>query len=350
MYPRLNIHLKRYQDNLEKMIEACRRHHISLVPVTKVFCADQKLIDIINQTTIEMIGDSRIQNLKAMKTPKKKMLLRLPMTSEIHDVIAFTDVSLNSEWNVLEKLNEEAKKQKKTHDIILMIDLGDLREGIYYKDIDEPFIRNITHLNHLHLIGIGTNLTCYGGVIPSQEVYQKLEDVIMLFEKITKEKPMIISGGNSSSVDMLIKGELPSYVNQLRIGEAIILGRETAYGNTISGCHDDVMTLDVEIIELKTKPSKPEGNIGMDAFGETHLFEDRGMILRALGATGRQDVSMDHLIPPAGIRVLGASSDHLVMEIMDGHYHVGDIITFKLTYGGILSLMTSQYVEKNYVR
>jgi predicted amino acid racemase len=205
-------------------------------------------------------------------------------------------------------------------------------------------------LENLRWIGIGTNLTCYGGVIPTKDVYQKLLDVLTLCEKISGHKMMVVSGGNSSSVDLLIKGKLPTFVNELRIGEAIILGRETAYGTPILGFYDDVMTLEVELIELKTKPSKPEGEIGMDAFGETHHFEDRGLILRALAAIGRQDISIDHLIPPKGVKVLGASSDHLVLEILEGHYHVGDILTFKLTYGGILSLMTSRYVEKHYVR
>lgn len=350
MYPRLTIHLDRYRENLNMMIQLCHQHLISLVPVTKVFCADQKLIDVINQTSIEIIGDSRIQNLKKMQTDKKKMLLRLPMRSEVHDVIQYSDISLNSEWDVLVALNDEAKAQNKIHDVILMIDLGDLREGIHYASINDQFIHNLVELKHIHWMGIGTNLTCYGGVIPSLDVYRKLENVINHCESISGQTMKVISGGNSSSVELLLKGELPKYINHLRIGESIILGRETAYGTMIEGFHDDVMTLDVEIIELKEKPSKPEGEIGMDAFGETHHFEDRGWILRALGAIGRQDVSMTHLIPPKGIRLLGASSDHLVMEIEEGHYRIGDILTFKLTYGGILSLMTSQYVEKHYVR
>ncbi len=350
MYPRLMIHLDKYRENLVKMIELCDKNNIALVPVTKVFCAEQPFIDVINHTSVEIIGDSRIQNLKAMKTTKQKMLLRLPMLSEVSEIIQYCDVSLNSEWDVIVALNEEAKKQNKIHDIILMIDLGDLREGIYYQSLNDQFIRDLLKLEHLRIRGIGTNLTCYGGVIPSKEVYQKLEDVVKRFEKVSGQKMMIISGGNSSSAQMLINDELPPYINQLRIGESIILGRETAYGNMIKGFHDDVMTLEVEIIELKEKPSQPEGDIGMDAFGETHYFEDRGLILRALGAVGRQDVAIAHLIPPKGIHLLGASSDHLVMEIVEGTYHVGDIITFKLTYGGILSLMTSRYVEKCYVR
>ncbi len=350
MYPRLMIHLDKYRENLVKMIELCDKNNIALVPVTKVFCAEQPFIDVINQTSIEVIGDSRILNLKSMQTTKKKMLLRLPMLSEVSEVIQYCDMSLNSEWDVLVALNEEAKKQHKTHGFLLMIDLGDLREGLYYQALNDDFIKNLATLDHLHMLGIGTNLTCYGGVIPSKDVYHKLENVLKRCEEVSGQKMMIISGGNSSSVDMLIKGELPSYINQLRIGESIILGRETAYGTMIKGFFDDVMTLEVEIIELKEKPSQPEGDIGMDAFGETHHFEDRGLILRALGAVGRQDVAIAHLIPPKGIHLLGASSDHLVMEIVEGTYHVGDIITFKLTYGGILSLMTSRYVEKCYVR
>lgn len=350
MYPRLVIDLKKYEDNIKLMLKICQKHKIQCVPVTKVFGADEKLLDVMYRLSIDIVGDSRIQNFKMMEPSIKKMLLRLPMLSDVRDVITWTDISLNSEITVLRALNEEAKRQQKMHGFILMIDLGDLREGIYYRDLDETLIEELNQLDHLTWMGIGTNLTCYGGVIPDDAVYQKLFQVLRFCEKVSKKKMTIVSGGNSSSIELLMEGKLPSFVNQLRIGEAIILGRETAFGKKIPDFYDDVITLEVELIELKIKPSKPEGNIGMDAFGEVHVFDDRGMILRALGAIGRQDVFIEHLIPPEGIHLLGASSDHLVMEITSGHYQIGDIVTFKLTYGGILSLMTSRYVEKHYVR
>jgi len=349
MYPKLTINVAYYKDNLRYMHNLLKRHHIKLVPVTKVFRADDVLMDLINQSDIDTVADSRIGNLKAMKTTKKKMLLRIPMMSEVEDVIKYADISCNSEINVIEALNHEAKKQKKRHEIIIMYDIGDLREGIYYKADDLGFIERIKALKQIHILGIGTNLTCYGGVIPTQKTYQKLKEIKERVEKILGYPLEVISGGNSSSLPLVMDEKLPKYINQLRVGEALVCGRETAYGHDIIGMHQDVFTLSAEIIELKLKPSKPEGKIGVDAFGHRVRFQDRGMIKRAILALGKQDIALDQLTPPAGVTILGSSSDHLIVELDDDSYKVGDKIQFGLTYGGILSLMTSPYVEKNYV-
>lgn len=349
MYPKITINLSFYKDNLRYLNNLFKRQGIKLVPVTKVFCGDQPLIDLINQSEVEMIADSRISNLKHIKTSKKKMLLRIPMISEVEEVIRYAHVSLNSELDVILALNHEAKKQKKVHDIILMYDLGDLREGVYYQHDDQSWIEAIQSLKNIRLIGIGTNLTCYGGVIPTQKTYRKLKEIKERVETIVGYPMTIISGGNSSSLPLVMDAKLPTYINQLRIGEALVCGRETAYGQDIIGMHQDVFTLDAEIIELKTKPSKPEGKLGVDAFGHRVRFTDRGMIKRAILAIGKQDIALDQLKPPAGVTILGSSSDHLIVELQDDHYHVGDTIHFGLSYGGILSLMTSPYVEKHYV-
>lgn len=349
MFPKMTINVNYYKDNLRYMMNLLKRQHIKLVPVSKVFRAEQPLIDVINQTDIEVIADSRISNLKQMVTQKKKMLLRIPMLSEVPDVIEHADISLNSELEVIEALNEEARRQKKIHSVILMYDLGDLREGIFYHFDDIRWIEKIKRMKHIHFMGIGTNLTCFGGVIPTKKTYTKLHEIKQRVEQIMGHPCEIISGGNSSSLPLVMDEKLPKFINQLRVGEALVCGRETAYGNDIIGMHQDVFTLDAEIIELKIKPSKPEGKIGVDAFGHRVRFSDRGMIKRAILALGKQDIALDQLKPPAGVTILGSSSDHLIVELDDDNYKVGDVIHFGLSYGGILSLMTSSYVEKNYV-
>lgn len=350
MYPKMTINLTYFKDNLRYLNLMLKRKGIKFVPVSKVFLADQKLIDIINhQPDIEIIADSRIKNLRAMKSKKKKMLLRIPMISEVKDVVMYTNISLNSELETIEALNREAALIHKIHEIIVMYDIGDLREGIYYREDDTQWIEKIKRMSHIRMIGIGTNLTCYGAVIPTQKTYQKLYMIKTRVEAILGYPLEIISGGNSSSLPLVMQDKLPKYINQLRIGEALVLGRETAYGEDIIGMHQDVFTLDAEIIELKIKPSKPEGKIGVDAFGHRVRFNDRGMVKRAILALGKQDIGLDQLKAPAGVKVLGSSSDHLIVELEQDHYQVGDKIHFGLTYGGILSLMTSPYVEKNYV-
>ncbi len=346
--PSIHIYLKRFERNLRFLTNLLHAEDRSVMAVSKVFLADSKLIDIINQTEIEYIADSRIENLRKIKTVKPKVMLRIPAISEVDDIVEVCDISLNSEFKTIEALNQASEKIGKIHKIILMFDIGDLREGIYYKDFELNLIKKIQNLSFIELYGIGTNLTCYGGVIPTKETYEKLIQIKEQIELRFGLTLKVISGGNSSAIPMLKRHELSPFINNLRIGEAYVLGRETAYGTHIEGMADDVFTLHTEIVELKDKPSYPEGELGLDAFGKKVEFVDRGMMRRAICNVGKQDVDLFELIPPDGVEILGGSSDHLILNLFNKTYKLGDTIEFKLTYGSLLSLMTSPYIRRVY--
>ena len=349
MYPKVNINPKKYAFNVDYLSNISHQNQISIMAVSKVFSNDPKLFEVLDQSNIDYIADSKIDNLLRMKTNKPKVLLRIPGLSEASLVVKYTQISLNSELEVIDKLNEVASKMNLRHKVILMYDIGDLREGIYYKDFSLEDIKHILSLSNIDLLGIGTNLTCYGGVIPTVETYDKLKTIKEQIEKEFKIKLEMISGGNSSSISLLEQNNLPSFINNLRLGEALILGRETAYQKRIDHLYDDVITLSAEIVEIKDKPSYPEGALGFDAFGHKQEYVDKGIIKRAILGIGKQDVDYEDLYPLKGITFIGSSSDHLIIEIAEGNYKVGDILTFKLKYGAILSLMNSPYVEKTYV-
>ena len=154
------------------------------------------------------IGDSNLENLKKMQTNKKKLYLRISGLSELEDVINFSDVSLQSELKVIKELNQYAKRKELIHEIILMFDLGDLREGIYYTDDYLKIVKEILSLDNIRLLGIGVNLTCYGGVIPTVDVLERLKIIKEKIEEKFAYPLKIISGGNSSSLYLLDKQEL----------------------------------------------------------------------------------------------------------------------------------------------
>lgn len=349
MYPLLRINLEKLRKNTQTIVNLCEKRNIKVVGVTKVFCAIPEVAQTMVKGGVEILGDSRIKNLKKLQhIPVPKMLLRIPMKSEVEEVIKYADISLNSEIDIIKSLSEEAKKQREIHEIILMVDLGDLREGVLKEDVI-PIVEQIVKLEGIKLRGIGTNLTCYGSVIPTPDILEELVEIKNSINKKFNLNLDIVSGGNSSSLYLVQNGLIPRGITQLRIGEAIVLGRETAFGDRIPHTYDDVFTLEAQIVELKEKPSYPRGILGMDAFGERQVYVDRGIMKRAILAVGKQDVNMNDLIPvDSSIELIGSSSDHLIVNITNSQYpyKVGDIIKFKLRYGGILSCSTSEYVEK----
>jgi len=350
MFPRVIINQEKYRHNVRYLKDLCHKNGMSMMAVTKVYCADHKLVKILEEENVDFIADSRVQNLRSIDTDISKVLLRLPLHGEITEVVQFSDISLNSELSTVRLLNKESMKQGKKHGVIIMIDLGDLREGIFDENDLFKMVENVLEMEHILLKGIGTNLTCYGGIIPTKETLQKLVDYKYKIEQKFDIKLEIISGGNSSNIDLMIKGDIPNEINNIRLGESLVLGRETAFGDYIDNTYDDVFTLESDIIEMKVKPSVPIGQIGMNAFGKVPEFEDKGDVLRAIIGIGKQDVDHKELIPFDTVKVMGASSDHIIIDLSEAYntYEVGDTMLFKLTYSSILSLMTSRYVTKSY--
>lgn len=349
MFPRIEISKAKLTHNARVMSDQFSKANVSLMGVTKCFCAIPEAAQAIVDGGINILADSRIINIKRMKDVKaKKVLLRLPLHSEVEEVVKYTDYSLNSELSTLKLLGEVAKNIDKTHRVIIMVDLGDLREGVWVDNID-GFVAEAVNIEGIKISGFGVNLSCYGGVIPDETNLGKLTTIAEEMKIKYNLDLEIISGGNSSSVYLLDQGRLPKGINNLRLGEILLLGRETAFGKLVKGMNSDVFILKGQIIELKEKPSLPIGNIGMDAFGNIPTFEDRGIIKRAIIGIGRQDADPSGLTPiDTKIEILGASSDHTILDVTnsDKEYKVGDIVEFYMDYGALLRASTSEYVEK----
>ena len=358
MYPRLVIDMKKLSSNIDAVAEITKNQGgCSLMIVTKALCADEKVVKMIAEhPAVDYLADSRVQNIKknyeAIKANgKQSVLLRLPMASEIEEVVKYVDISFNSEMTTLEMLNEEAAKQGKVHKAVLMIDVGDLREGIFFRNEEEIIetAKKINDMANVELYGVGVNLTCYGAIIPKNDNLSIICDFAAKIEEATGTKLAMVSGGNSSSIYLVGKGELPEKINNLRLGEAFLLGNDTAYGEKLEGTVDDALVVEAQIVELKEKPSLPIGEVGVDAFGQKPYYEDRGIIKRAIIGIGQQDMTADSMYPlDDRIDVLGASSDHMLLDVTKADYKVGDIVSFKLGYGSVLKAATSEYVAKEY--
>ena len=353
MYPRLEINIPKLKNNVSVLSDICKTHNLDMAMVTKVYCAMPEVVKEISFDNVNYLADSRVQNLKNLQDINiPKILLRIPMISEIKDVIKYVDISFNSEIKTIYKLNEEAKNQNKVHKIVLMFDLGDLREGYFDEEEFFSVVDKVLKLENIKLFGIATNLTCYGAIMPSEENLGRLANLAKRIEKEYNTPLEFVSGGNSSSIDLLQALKMPDGITNLRLGEAIALGRETAYGKEIENTYQDAFKLVCEIVEIKDKPSMPIGEIGMDAFGNVPSYEDKGILKRAIVGIGKQDINIEGIMPiDKNIEILGASSDHMILNVTDceNKYDVGDKVEFLVEYGGLLTACTSKYVHKELV-
>jgi predicted amino acid racemase len=347
--PRIEINLGKIAHNAKTLKELYGSKGIDVIGVTKVVCGDPAIADVLVKSGINILADSRIENIIKMHDAgihAKFLLLRTPL-SQAELVVKHAEFSLNSELSIIKELSKYAVKQGITHKIILMADLGDLREGIMPSDLGNT-VNEVMGLKGIELAGIGTNLACFGGIKPDDKKMENLSSIAINIEDMFKLKLEFVSGGNSANYDWFMSTKDVGKINNLRLGESIFLGCETLERKPIPGLFTDAFTLIAEVIESKIKPSLPYGDIHQDAFGNTPKFHDRGLIRRVILGVGLQDVLVSGLTPILDIDILGASSDHIIVDAKQTDLKVKNTVEFNLNYGALLSAMTSPYINKKY--
>lgn len=360
IYPQIEIDLQKFRENASAVITRCQAAGIQVCGVIKGCNSLPPLAQAYRDCGAVQLASSRMEQITACREagiPGPYLLLRIPMLSEVPEVVRWCDMSLNSETAVLDVLNEEAGRQKKQHQVIVMADLGDLREGFWsHEELIAACLHVERHLPHLHLAGIGVNLGCYGSIVPTPEKMQELVELAEQVESRIGRRLEIISGGATSSYTLVHWGTMPPRINHLRIGEGVLLARDlqTAWDiHDMKYLHMDTMRIRAEVIEMKTKPSYPVGEIGIDAFGRRPTYTDRGMRKRALLGIGRADVGeLEQLIPcDEGIEVLGGASDHCILDVENcpRDIQVGDVIDFYVTYSTMLYATASRGVHIRYL-
>lgn len=348
MYPNVEIKLDCIRSNASVVKKICDKHNVDIIAVTKAISGNKEIAKAIVESGIKKIGDSRLPNIINMQEIEaEKWLIRMPMICEIKKVIKYVDVSLNSEWTTIVALNEAARNENKIHKIILMIDLGEIREGFVNINDAIEIANRIKTLSNIELIGIGSNMACLNYIRPT---VSKMMELIKISKLIFKNRKCIISGGNSANFDMILKSQLPNEINNLRLGEAILIGKERSSYKYIPNTYKNTFILSAEIIEIKDKPSVPWGEREMNSYGEySQEFKDNGVRKRAILAIGNQDCDYKTMYPiDRDIKIIGASSDHLIIDIMECErkYIVGDVVKFELGYFSIMRCFTSKFVKK----
>jgi len=352
MTPRLEIQLEAIRHNATVLVERLGQRGIRVVGVTKAVMAWPAVARVLVASGVAGLSDSRLENLERLRQDGHTvplMMIRSPMLSQVDAAVHACDISLNTELAVLQALSAAATRYERPHTVVLMVELGDLREGIAVNDIVE-MARCVTRLPGLVLAGIGTNLACQSGVVPDQNKMDELSGLADAVETACGLTLDTVSGGNSANLGWALSSADVGRVNQLRLGEAILLGVDPLTRTPIAGLRQDAFRLIAEVIEVKTKPAQPWGEMGQSAFGPLEAVARSSTAAetscRAILAIGRQDIDPDGLSAPACIVIRGASSDHLVIEDADERVMVGDELSFGLDYGSLLRAATSPFVTK----
>jgi predicted amino acid racemase len=350
----LTLDRDKLKHNYEFLDKWFSNNDIDWAVVTKLLCGNESYLEEIFRLGVKEVCDSRISNLakiKSLDPSIQTVYIKPPAQGNVEDIVRYADVSFNSESDTIKMLSEEAQRQGKTHKVTIMIELGDLREGIMGETLIN-FYEKILELPNIEIAAIGSNLNCLHGVMPSADKLIQLVLYKQLIEAKFESSIPWITGGTSVVLPLLMRQQLPKGVNHFRIGEALYFGNDLFTEGPIDGMYQDVFRLYSEIIEITRKPKVPIGPLAANPSGETFQIneEDYGKeSYRAILDIGLLDISPDYLIADDDhINIVNASSDMLIVDLGEspGDYAVGDKISFQLKYMGALRLLNSDYIDK----
>lgn len=348
--PRLEVRLDLVGHNTAQLVRRLGERGIAVTAVTKSMLGAAPLARTLLAAGVAGLADSRVANVAAMRDAgviAPVTMVRTPMPSEVDRVVHLCDTSCNTEPTVLAALSAAARAQGRRHGVVLMVELGDLREGIMPDDLG-AVARATRDLPNLVLRGIGANLACRSGVVPDAANMAELSGLAALVEHSTDTALEVVSGGNSANLGWALGPGVTGRINELRLGEALLLGRDPVDRRPIAGLHTEALTLVAEVIESGAKPSMPWGTLAQTAFGERPGPVDRGEIVQTILALGRQDTDTTDVRPPPGMTIVASSSDHLVTWT-DERLAPGTEVSFAPGYAAVLRAMTSPSVETVYV-
>ena len=350
----LKLYRQELRHNFEFLNELFKERGIKWGITTKLFCGNRDFLSEVINLGIGEVHDSRISNLRVIKEIDPETItiyIKPPPKDILRDVVKYADISLNTELATLHELSDEAQRQNTLHKVIIMIELGDLREGVMRDDLIN-FYEKVFRLPGIEVVGLGTNLNCLHGVMPDGDKLIQLALYKQIIELRFKKEIPLVSGGTTVTIPLLLRNQLPLGVNHFRVGEALFFGKNLFTNGLIEGMSDQVMELYTQIIEISEKPLVPMGELGVNPQGKTTQIAegDYGRTsYRAIIDIGVLDIQPDYLIPVnEKIKILDASSDMLILDVGTNpeDYKVGDMIRFKLKYMGALGLMSSDYIEK----
>ncbi len=353
----LNLYKDKLKHNYKYLNSLFSENGIEWGVVTKLLCGNKLFLNELLKLGVKEMHDTRISNIRMIKTldPNvQTVYIKPPPKRSIANVIKYVDVSFNTDLYTIKLLSQEALKQNKKHKIIIMVEMGDLREGVMGDNLID-FYEQVFTLPNIEIIGLGTNLNCLNGILPNQD---KLIQLCLYRQLITlkfKREIAWISGGTSVTLSLLHNQLVPKGVNHFRVGEALFFGNDLVSGKPFEKMKTGVFKLFTEIIELYEKPIVPSGEQIENVAGHIPKFspEEYGKsTYRAILDIGLLDISPKHLIPEdSAIKIIEVSSDMLVVDLGDNlkKYKTGDLVSFDVGYMGVLGLMNSNYIEKQII-
>ncbi len=341
--PRIEVDLNKIRHNTQTVVRRLKARGISVTGVTKAVCGNPAIAQAMLDGGAVSLADSRLSNVQRLRKAGVACpvtLIRTPMLSQVDQIIQSCEASYNTEIIVIAALAVAAIQKGKIHGIILMVEMGDQRDGIMPENLT-AIAQQVIDMPGVALKGIGANFACLSEIAPDAAKMAALSALAIDIEGQCGPFLQTVSGGNSATLPWALAEQSTGRVNNLRLGEAILLGVDPVSGDQIGGMYMDVFTLIAEVIETDTKHSPLSVSFVNPALVKLRLVSNNDNATRLILAIGHQDTDILGLSMPPGNTLIGATSDHLVIGTNQLAQRVGTEIRFQMNYSALMHAMAA---------
>ena len=387
MFPRLTINLEKIRANTEALVRLAG--DTAIIGVTKACLGSPEVAAAMIAGGVSGLADSRLQNLSRLKTTTTTplTLLRQPQTGEIEAAASIADQILVTEVETARRL-AAAPPTGRRPELLVMVEMGDGHDGVNEDELPD-FLSRVAAAG-IRVAGLAANVGCSFGSVPTAKQLLRLVALKPIAEAALGYKIRVMSGGNSGCLPLLISSEIPPEINQLRLGESILLGHDTVSYKTLPGLAGDAFILEAEVIEVRQKTiGGIEGDrvvlaLGTQDVGTAPLYligpgqsklrtwskapDANGVPTKRTLLCGVEEQTnaevrermCDYVTEPKrritrqmgfSATLLDRSSDHIVIGagLKPVPTSLGDRVKFIPSYFALLAAMTSPYIEKRFV-
>ncbi len=351
----LLIDIEKLKYNIFAIKKICKENNLGLMGIVKACFTCRPVIKAFADCEIMDIGFSRIEvgsHCEKDLSNHTRTLIAITIPEFADETVKYFTGSYHSEIESIQSVSESSKKFGIDHHVTLIVDNGDLREGVLPDDA-KAYVKQILEMqtknSHLKFAGLAANLGCCSGILPSNENLGTMNTITMDIEKDLGIDVPTLSLGGSIMLDWLSQKPLPEKISQLRVGETILLGNVPIINRHFEGLHSDVFTYRTTALEVKDKPSMPKGELGLDALGRKPTFYDKGIRKRAILNFGAVDTD-PWALQPRGINaeIINSNSEYTIADITENNDNVksGTVIDFSPGYSALIRAFLSPFVRK----
>jgi predicted amino acid racemase len=345
----LLINLSKLKHNIRWVQNLCVENRVQLVGVVKGCNALSPIIEAFEEMGVQRLGMSRMED--AAKTfhllAQRPYFISIPSLQQVEGIVESFQVSLHSELKTIEALAEVARRRRRSHGILVMVDSGDLREGVLPRDVND-LVRCILNREdrYVKFLGLGANLGCRCIPSPTEEDIDYFGEIAAFVKRSMNVSMDIVSIGGSVVIPWMENQSLPNEINQVRIGESILLGNIPPGAQRHDPLSNEVFILRAAVVEVKEKPFKTLDKRSPFSNRKNHDGGSVGRI-QALLDVGFLDTDPLGLTPrDHPLKLIAATSDYTLADATacDPRLQPGEVIDFSMNYQALVRMLHAPHL------